>query len=268
MDSDIKYLIDQGKNFLANQAYKKAESIFVKIVSNNKKFADVYNMLGVIYHQTGQFEKAISHFKNALEINPNYTEAMLNLSVLYNDLGEYKLSKKLLNDAQKLNKSSYKDKLAPLVKAKLSNQHADLGDTYRGLGLYPQAITEFKKALELAPHFYDIRNRLGICLREDNKKAQAIKEFQKIVKEKPSYLDAQIQLGVTLFSSGKKLEAAKLWLKLAKAHPENELVNMYLELSADTIDKMQAKKTSSKKNSPKKKAKKKTSPKKSKAKPK
>lgn len=260
--SDIRYLIDQGKTYFANHAYKKAEVIFQKIVSSKKQFADVYNMLGLVYHQTGQFQKAIHSFDQALEINPEYTEAMLNLSVLYNDLGEYKESKKLLAKAQKLSKTGYKDKLAPLVRAKLANKHADMGDTYRGLGLYKQAIEEFKKALELAPHFYDIRCRLGICLREINKKSDAIKEFQKIVKEKPSYLDGQIQLGVTYYSSGKKTEAAKIWAKLSKSHPDHELVKMYSALAGaasispkKTATKKKITKSSTKKTSSKSKPK-------------
>src|SRR3989338_8909357 len=96
MEPDIRYLIEQGKIFFKNQAYKKAESIFLRLLSNRHEFADICNMLGVIYHQTSQFGKAISYFQKALKINPNYTEALLNLSVLYNDLGDYKQAKALL----------------------------------------------------------------------------------------------------------------------------------------------------------------------------
>ncbi len=233
MESDIRYLLDQGKNYFKNQAYRKAEFIFNKILSNKKEFADVYNMLGVINHQTGQFNKAIGFFQKALKINPNYTEAMLNLSVLYNDLGEYRQSKLLLNKSKKETKKS-KDHLDPFIKGKLANKHAEVGDLYRGVGLFDKAIEEYERALDLAPHFYDIRNRLGICLREEGKKKEAFKEFQKIYKEKPSYTEAQIQLGITLYSLGQKKEARNVWNKLIATNPKHELVKMYLKLSEET----------------------------------
>ncbi|HBF12536.1 MAG TPA: hypothetical protein DDW49_03970 [Deltaproteobacteria bacterium] len=230
MEADIKYLINQGKNYFKNQAYKNAETIFLKIIGNKCEFADVYNMLGVIYHQTGQYSKAITHFQKALKINPRYTEAMLNLSVLYNDLGEYKLSKQLLKESKQQSKKG-EDTLDPFIKGKVANKHAETGDLYRGIGLYHLAIDEYKKGLEFAPHYYDIRNKLGVCFREEGKKAEAIREFQKIIKEKPSFSDAYIQLGLTLHAQNNKHEARKVWMKLSSINPKHELVRMYLRLS-------------------------------------
>lgn len=232
METDIRYLIEQGKNFFKNQAYKKAESVFEKIIADKREFADVYNMLGVINHQVGEFNKAISYFQKALKINNNYTEAMLNLSVLYNDLGEYKQARALVARSKKESKKTG-NQLDPFLKGKLANKHAEVGDLYRGVGIYEKAVEEYKKALELAPNFYDIRNRLGICLRELGKKKEALKEFQKIAKEKPSYTEAQIQLGVTFYSIGQKKEARNVWNKLAALNPKHELVRMYLKLSDD-----------------------------------
>src|SRR3990167_11399988 len=101
MEPDIRYWFEQGKEFFKNQAYRRAEGFFLKIIGSKSEFADVYNMLGVLYHQSGRYEDAISSFEKALKINPRYTEAMLTLSVLYNDMGEYKLSKKLLDRSKK-----------------------------------------------------------------------------------------------------------------------------------------------------------------------
>lgn len=232
MEADIRYLIDQGKQFFKNQAYRKAEAVFLKLIGSQHEFADICNMLGVIYHQTGQFGKAISYFQKALKINPNYTEALLNLSVLYNDLGEYKQAKALLaKSKKKVEKSG--DRIDPFVKGKLANKHAEMGDLYRGVGLYDRAAHEFNTALNMAPHYADIRYRLALCLREEGKKQESLKEFQKIVKEKPDYVDAQVQIGITLYCLGKKKEARGLWAKLAKVNPRHQLVRLYLRLSEE-----------------------------------
>ncbi len=234
MEPDIRYWIDQGKQFFKTQAYKKAETIFSKIIAGRHEFADVYNMLGIIYHQTGQFSDATQSFRKALAINPNYTEAMLNLSVLYNDLGQYRQARDLVNRFKKKGAAAKNGKgIDPYIKGKLANKHAEVGDMYRGAGLFTQAITEFDKAIELAPTFYDIRNKRGICLREKGDKSEAYKEFQKIVKEKPQYTDAQIQMGITLYTLGKKKEARTVWEKLAKTNPQHQLVRTYLRLSEE-----------------------------------
>ncbi len=230
MEPDIRYWITQGKEYFKNQAYKKAESVFLKVLSGKNEFADIYNMLGIIYHQTGQFNDAIAAFKKALSINPRYTEAMINLSVLYNDLGEYKLGRDLLNKFKKEAKKS-SSVIDPFVKGKLANKHAEVGDMYRSAGLHKEAVEEFKKALDLAPQFHDIRNKMGICLREEGKKEAALKEFQKIAKEKPQYTEAQIQLGITLHVMGKKKEAKNIWTHLIRTNPHHQLVKTYLRLS-------------------------------------
>lgn len=232
MEPDIRYWIEQGKEHFKNQAYKKAESLLLKVVASKHQFADVFNMLGIIYHQTGQFNDAIDYFKKALAINNHYTEAMLNLSVLYNDLGDYKHAKELVEKFKKDNKKT-SGHMDPFIKSKLANKHAEVADMYRGVGLYKEAINEYGLALALAPTYHDIRTKMGICLRELGKKPEALKEFLKIVKDKPGYADANLQLGITYFSMNKKKEAKLAWTKLAKTAPQHPLVKTYLRLVAD-----------------------------------
>lgn len=232
MEPDIRYWFEQGKEFFKNQAYRRAEGLLLRIVGSKHEFADVYNMLGVIYHQTGRFEDAISSFEKALKINPRYTEALLNLGVLYNDMGEYKLSKKLLDRSKKEAHKAGSD-IDPFIRGKLANKHAEVGEIYRGLGLPARAADEFVKALDLCPNFQDIRLKLAVSLREEGKKEQALKELQRIAKEKGDYTDAHIQMGITLYGMGRKKEARQTWERLVKKRPNHQLVKIYLRLSDD-----------------------------------
>lgn len=229
METEIRHLLDEGRTLFKNQLYKKAEAVFLKVLVRKNEFADVYNMLGVINHQQGQFNKAITYLQRALKINPNYTEAKLNLSVLYNDLGEYKLSKTLVDKENKANDKN-RSGLPALYRAKLANKHAEMGDLYQGLGLVADAILEYEKALEFSPQFYDIAIKMGVCLRETGKVAQALKVFQQIIKSSPRFADAKIQLGITYYISGKVNEARRIWS--AVDIKKNPLAEMYLRLSS------------------------------------
>jgi tetratricopeptide (TPR) repeat protein len=230
MNSPLKELVETGKRHFEGKNYARAEHCFQKVLRTGARYADVLNMLGVIYHIEGKFNNAIASFEEALKINPNYTEATLNLAVLYNDLGEYKKAKGLYSRIQKQKPSVEMD---PIHRSKIANMHAHVGDTYRGIGRYGEAVEEYKKALRLCPAFADIRTKLGVAYRENGQKELSIKELSQAVETKPSYQQARIQLGVTYYSSGAKDKAAKAWQEVLKKDKENEIAKMYLRLCGD-----------------------------------
>ena len=229
--NDNRKLFSDGKHYFENQEYELAQPLLLKLVQNKDGFADVHNMLGVIYHHHGQFSDAIKHFEKALKINPNYTEALMNSAVLYNDLGKYKRARELFEKVKAKSKQG-KGKMDASVRDKLANQHNAVGDMYKGIGFYDEAIEEYDKAISLAPHFYDIRLKKAICLREGKKFDAALKEFNQIIKENPKFSSARVQKGVALFASGKTKQAIGEWQEVLEKNPDNELAQMYLKLSA------------------------------------
>ncbi len=227
MNSEIKEMFERGKQHFDNKNYPRAEQLFTRVLRSGARFADVHNMMGIIHHIDGKFNNAIESFEEALKINPNYTEATLNLAVLFNDLGEYKKAKDLYSRIHKRGPSTDLD---PILKGKIANMHAHLGDIYRGVGKYAEAIEEYGKALKTCPTFVDIQTKLGIALRENGQQDLSLKELTRAVKAHPAYTPAHIQMGVTLYAAGKKQKAAKEWEAVLKKDPANELARMYLRL--------------------------------------
>src|SRR5512137_922781 len=138
---------------LARKLYEKenfaeAEKLLEKLSQDAPFFADVFNKLGVIYHQRGAFGKAAKAFEKALELNPKYTEASLNLAVTYNNLGRYEKANQAFQNAARVTQSGAGG-LDPFIRGKLANQHADLGDIYADLGLHGEAVEEYRKAVHL-----------------------------------------------------------------------------------------------------------------------
>lgn len=228
---EIRALFSEGKKAFQQHQYEHAQKIFTKLIQKKPYFADVYNMLGVIAHNSGQFTDATGYFEKALKINPKYTEALLNLAVLYNDLGEYKKARSLYAKVQAKSREHKGSKMDPFIRAKLANRHAEVGDIYEGIGFYKEAIEEYRKALNLGPTFLDIRCKLAVCLREMRKHKESIEEFKKVLKANPKYLYASVQLGVTLYAAGKSKEAVAQWKKTLKSDPQNEGAKMYLRLA-------------------------------------
>lgn len=225
----IQELVQLGKQCFENKDYINAERYLRKVLKTNNQFADIHHLLGIICHLEGKFESAIEAFEAALKINPHYTEALLNLAVLYNDLGRFQEAKRLYAQIKKKEDGKPKD-IEPVLKGKLSNMHADLGDVYRSIGLYDHAKEEYQKALAFGPGYVDIRTKLGIVLREKGDENASLKELKKVSEEKPSYLLAKIQLGITYYSMGKLADAKKEWEEVLKKDPKNESAKTYLKL--------------------------------------
>jgi len=229
MEEKIKRLVALGKEHFQHGEYVEAEKIFKTILKEYPGFADILNLLGVIYHDAGRVSDAKRCFEESLKVNPDYTDAALNLAVTYNDLGKYEEARKVYSKAVSRSRSTPK-KMDPYAKGKLANMHADLGSAYHGMGLHKEAIEEFKKALLLCPSFIDIRTKIGNTYQDMGDLEQAEKHFKQVLEEKEHYLPARIHLGFNLYCQKKTEEAKEQWEKALELDPDNKRCGLYLEM--------------------------------------
>jgi tetratricopeptide (TPR) repeat protein len=229
MDERLRQLMAQGKEHYDKREFDKAEPYLTQAVLASPSFADLHNMLGVIYHGQGRFSQAQESFEQALKINPAYTEAALNLAVTYNDLGKYREAKEVYGRAMAASRGQPRQ-LDPFARGKLANMHADVGDAYFGLGLNDEAAIEYRKALDLCPQFADLRTKLAQTMRDSGKLEDAVRELQLAKKDNPRYLPARINLGMTLFTLGRRDEAAREWEAVLTDDPDNKSCKMYLQM--------------------------------------
>lgn len=229
MDDRLKQLLTLGREHYENREYERAEHYLMQVLERTRSFADVHNMLGVIFHDAGKFAQAQAAFEEALAINPRYTEAALNLAVTYNDLGKYQDAKEVYSRAMAFPKAG-KEAIDPFAKGKLANMHADLGQAYADVGLMREAVLEFRKALELCPGFADLRTRLGNLYRDAGDLDAARHEYEEAKRVSPKYAPARVHLGIALLSAGKKDEALKEWEEVLAFDPDNRMAQMYLRM--------------------------------------
>jgi tetratricopeptide (TPR) repeat protein len=230
MDERTRENLTRGREHYAAREYGKAEPFLAEIVAETKlEFADVFDMLGVIYHQQGRLNDAEAMFKRALKINPNYTEAALNLAVTCNDLGKYADAKEIYGRALMNSKSAPKQ-LDPYAKGKIANMHADVGSAYHDVGQYVDAVREYEKALALCPSFHDIRTRLGTTLREMGSLVAATREFERIRHDNPKYSPARVNLGLTYYTMGRRADALAEWQQILGLEPTNKSAAMYIAM--------------------------------------
>jgi tetratricopeptide (TPR) repeat protein len=234
LNDELKQALTIGREYYHNREYAKAEPYLAKVAAEGKKFADVWNMLGVIYHDQGQFTKAQKSFEEALQINPRYTEASLNLAVTYNDLGKYVDAKETYRKALTAS-AEPPGELDPFVKGKVANMYADIGDVYGSSGCFRAAVQEYERALHLRPGFLDIRLKLANAFRDLGDKAQAVEQLRTILQLSPEHVAARISLSIALYSAG-EVEAALVELeRVLLKEPGHSRAALYKNMILDRV---------------------------------
>jgi tetratricopeptide (TPR) repeat protein len=233
MQTKLDELYKQGTEAYDKKDTGKAERLFQEILTQNPRFADIQNKLGIIYNQTNRLDLAVQAFEKALAINPGYTEASLNLAITYSDLGKYEKAREVFERAAQFKEragdaDSTTAGIDPFVKGKLADEHLRLGTMYYDLHLLDEAIDEYQKALRLSPNFADIITHLGIAYRDKGRFDEAIKEFNRAKLCNPRYIPARLHLGVTYYSQGFFGLAEEEWREALVFDPGNSAVRTYL----------------------------------------
>ncbi|HET6346222.1 MAG TPA: tetratricopeptide repeat protein [Myxococcota bacterium] len=231
MDETLKKLLSTAKATYSARDFEQARGILEDIVARHPGFADVHNMLGIVYHDAGLFSKAQEALEEALRINPRYTEAALNLAVLYNDLGKYAEARETYARALSYCRTA-QPSLDPFVAGKIANMHAETAEAYQTAGHLDAAISEYGKALALRPTFADIRTRLARILVETRQHTLAADELQRALQDRPDYIPARVQLGICWYAMGRRDEAVRQWTQVLQNDPQNASAAMYLRLVA------------------------------------
>jgi adenylate cyclase len=146
---------------------KKALELAQKAISLNESDGTSYGLLNGVYQMMKQFEKAIAAGKRSVELDPNGAQVNLILGQTFLYAGRPDEAIEYITNAIRLN--PFPPYLYP----------SNLGLCYLQKGQYEEALTEFKKAVQLAPKSPPIHHSLAVTYalldRKDEARASAAK---------------------------------------------------------------------------------------------
>jgi cytochrome c-type biogenesis protein CcmH/NrfG len=96
-----------------------------------------------------------------------------------------------------------------------------MGNIYFDTNRNADAVTAYKKALELNPDDPNVRTDMGVCLKRLGRIDEAVSEFKKASRSDPRHFQSRYNLGVTLLQNKKDLRGAlSTWEALVRDIPQ------------------------------------------------
>lgn len=228
MSRELAGLIRMGKNATSEADCLRAERHLLEALADGADYPDIHYTLGLIDHQRGNYRRAIERFGQAVSLNPGYTEALLSLSITLNDMGRYDEARDAYVRASEILSRKGGAPGEDLYRGRIANLRKELGELYLALGQYDDAISEYRRALSVAPEYSDLRIRLVAALRESGRTEEARKEVEAFLAESPGNAAALIQRGILHYISGEMTLALRAWEEALYKDPLNKIVQLYL----------------------------------------
>lgn len=168
-----------GIIYYLSKDYDTSIRYFKEAINLNPGNPDVYYNLGNAFKDKGDLEEAVQSYFKAIELNHEYIEAYNNLGVVFKNKGDYENSIKMFNNAINL-KPDFVEALY------------NLGSVIYLKGQIEEAINIYKKVLEINPEFYDSYYSLGVTYFENGQKDLATSSFKRIIDIYPYNFKGQL----------------------------------------------------------------------------
>lgn len=206
------------KNHCAGELFEAGE-IYSKILSENPDHPDALHLLGMIFYETGQCQKAIELINEAIRVNPRVADFHQNLGMILFDIGDLQKAIGAFRRAIQL-KPDYTEALNNLGTALLAQGNIDaaIDQFNRALQNRPddaniyfnlanaqyeqnniaECVESYQRAIALNPKHFEAFNNMGTALQELNELDSAIEKYQIAADLNPMYVDAYNNLGAVL----------------------------------------------------------------------
>ncbi len=185
----------------------RAEELFTQAAdSAPNHFATHYN-LGLYYQDLRNWELAAGHFEKAIKLRPNFPVLYLNRGTCLLRLGHNREAKEVLEEAAKMDPTGPIGRQAeeelgkifiPVDPMQDAREYFQKGaDRVKG-NRPEQAIPYLKKAVKIAPRYWQAWFYLGTCYRLQEKWEAAVEAFRKVIGIRDDQPDAHNELSVAL----------------------------------------------------------------------
>jgi adenylate cyclase len=169
MDARMRWVDSRAESF--KMAVKYAQ----KGMELNDTLDNSYHLLGSVYFNQGQHEKAIAEMERAIALNPNGANNYAGMANMVGYLGRWDESIQLTKKAIRLRP------FAPAF------YYYYLGRAYFMTGQFDESITAVKKALNVNPNYFPALPLLAACYSSLDRHAEAAAAADEVLRINPKF---------------------------------------------------------------------------------
>ena len=224
--ADLAALVWLGQVYIDVGQPEAAEPLLTRARSLHPDSQAVLFQLGRAAVATQDYASAVEHLEGALRMNPAATVIRYPLAMAYRDLGDLENAQSYLDQSGAragagVSVTMPDPLMAEVITVLRSPQvYWDLG-LYAGVqGDWPQAVTQFRNAVQLAPDSPIIRLNLALALNYMGDARAALDQLEEVVRLDPQLARAHFTMGTLFERSGRDQEAIDRYT-IAVTHDPN-----------------------------------------------
>jgi tetratricopeptide (TPR) repeat protein len=179
-----------GRILFADEHFDEAAVHLQHAAQLEPEKADPYLALGKLYRQQGKDEEAERALKAALLRKPDLSPALYELAMLYKQRGDKKQAGVYLQKVR-----AFHQQEAASGEANAENSK---GMSLMNEGNLNDALSAFRRALEMDPAYVVSAYNMGVVLAHQGKQDEAIAAFRQAIGIRPTYAPAHLGLGLLL----------------------------------------------------------------------
>lgn len=223
----------------------EARKNWTRATEVDSSFSRAWLNLGVLSAWTGRMDMALANFQNGTKYNPNDVElrvaaigalrslkrhdeaiaaARQGLAINSRAVDLYTRLAGVYLDTNRVDLARFVLEKALIeipAAARDAELHASLGEVYRRLDYSGDAITEFRKALEIDPSQLAALQYLGSYYLDNRAYTEAAPLWERVVQQVPGAASARSNLAIAYRGQGRYDEAIRLYQESLRADPQN-----------------------------------------------
>jgi len=231
----------------------EAESVYRRVLLQQKDNADALNLLGVLCYQRGKNDEATQLINRAIAISPRTAQFFFNLALVkvaqrrWDEAVTYcqrtlQFNPQFTAVFPTLGTALYCagrfDEAITILEKAVALEPANaitrthLGNAYYGRGgMLPEAATAYFQAIALDPAFLDAYANLANALNDQGISEQAVEWCRRALALNPDYVEARNTLGIALRTVGRLAEAKAAFERVLELQPDHAAAHWNLALA-------------------------------------
>lgn len=235
---------------------KGAEIAYRQVLKDHPGHADSHHMLGLVFAQQNQFDKAIEQISRAIKERPSNPIYQNNLGETYKRKGEPDRAMELFQKATTTDPSFAQGYFNQATIWKLKGDYAkteefynkavstnpryfqayyNLGNLSQEIGNYKTAITHYEKCLAINPKHTQAHNNLATMFQHWDRHDEAQKHFEQAVEIDPDFIESLSNLAKIHDKQGNTDLTEKYYREIARINPNDTLTKFKIQTIAPVV---------------------------------